>query len=241
MAPGVAARHQRLGDFRVAVLPALDWVPLDREIAAAIDSLATRLGRLGCQVKSVQPEAFGDHRRHYGLYLTLLTTITSSRTPPEQRRARLDVMRTRDDEWSRAQQTGIEGAAPDFIGWIAQREVYRAGWRAFFREWDVVLAPAFFRPAYPHLETPWPVTPASFARTLDVNGVPVLEELGLFYPAVATLAGQPSTAFPVGLTRGGLPIGLQAIGPYLEDRTPLRFAALLERELGGFVRPPGYE
>jgi amidase len=235
------ARHHRLGDFRVALLPGLDWVPLDAEIAAAIESLASRLGRLGCQVKSVQPEAFGDHRRHYGLYLTLLTTVTSSRTPPEQRRARLDVMRTRDDEWSRAQQSGIEGAAPDFIGWIAQREVYRAGWRAFFREWDVLLAPAFYRPAYPHVETPWPATPTSFARTLDVNGAPVLEELGLFYPAVATLAGQPSTAFPVGLTRGGLPIGLQAIGPYLEDRTPLRFAALLEREIGGFVRPPGYE
>jgi amidase len=69
----------------------------------------------------------------------------------------------------------------------------------------------------------------------------VLEELGLLYPAVATLAGQPATAFPVGFTRGGLPIGLQAIGPYLEDRTPLRFAALVARELGGFARPPGYD
>jgi amidase len=38
-----------------------------------------------------------------------------------------------------------------------------------------------------------------------------------------------------------LPIGLQAIGPYLEDRTPIRFAGLVERELGGFVRPPRYE
>jgi amidase len=66
-------------------------------------------------------------------------------------------------------------------------------------------------------------------------------ELGLFYPAVATLAGQPATAFPVGLTYGGLPIGLQAIGPYLEDRTPIRFAALVALEFGGFTRPPGYD
>ena len=40
------------------------------------------------------------------------------------------------------------------------------------------------------------------------------------YSSIATLSGQPATAFPVGLTRGGLPIGLQAIGRYLEDRTP---------------------
>jgi hypothetical protein len=31
------------------------------------------------------------------------------------------------------------------------------------------------------------------------------------------------------------------IGPYLEDRTPIRFAALLAREIGGFVKPDGYD
>jgi amidase len=54
------------------------------------------------------------------------------------------------------------------------------------------------------------------------------------------VAGQPATAFPVGVSRGGLPIGLQAVGPYLEDLTPLRFAALLAREIGGFRKPAGY-
>ncbi len=235
------ARHQRLAEFRVAVLPPIDWMPLDAEIAAALDSVASRLGRLGCQVKVAQPDALGDHRQHYALYLTLLSAVTSSRVPAEQRLARLQVMRTRDDEWSRALQRGIESGAPDYIAWIAQREQYRAAWRSFFREWDVLVAPAFFTPAYPHWDKPWPNTPDSIRKTVDVNGTPVLEELGLFYPALATLAGQPATAFPVGLTRGGLPIGLQAVGPYLEDRTPIRFAALLGRELGGFARPPGYD
>ena len=36
----------------------------------------------------------------------------------------------------------------------------------------------------------------------------------------------------MGLSREGLPIGLQAIGPYLEDRTPIRFATLLAKEIG---------
>ena len=73
-----------------------------------------------------------------------------------------------------------------------------------------------------------------------MNGTPALEELGLVYPSVATLAGQPATAFPLGLTRAGLPIGLQAVGPYLEDRTPIRFTALTAQECGGFTRP-GYD
>jgi len=37
-----------------------------------------------------------------------------------------------------------------------------------------------------------------------------------------------------------LPIGVQIIGPHLEDRTVLAFAAGIEREFGGFVPPPGY-
>jgi amidase len=105
----------------------------------------------------------------------------------------------------------------------------------------VLLMPTFITPAYPHWDKPWPNTPESIKKTLDVNGKPVIEELGLFCASVATLAGQPSTAFPAGQSRGGLPIGLQAIGPYLEDRTPIRFASLVGRELGGFVRPPRYQ
>jgi amidase len=234
-------RRERLAEFRVAVLPPIDWVPLEGEIASALDGLASRLGRLGCHVKTAHPAPLGDLREHYALYLTLLSAVTSARVSAEQRRAQLDVMRTRDDEWSLALQRGIESGAPDYIGWIAQREQFRAAWRSFFVEWDVLLAPAFFVPAYPHWAKPWPHTPESIRKMLDVNGKPVLEELGLVYPSVATLAGQPATAFPVGLTGGGLPIGVQAIGPYLEDRTPIRFAALVAREFGGFARPPGYD
>ena len=60
------------------------------------------------------------------------------------------------------------------------------------------------------------------------------------WAGVATLPGLPSTAMPIGLSEGGLPIGMQIIGPYLEDRTPLVFAALVEGEFGGFTPPPGY-
>jgi amidase len=235
------ARRERLAEFRVAVLPRVDWVPTDAETLAALDDLAQRLGRLGCQIKTVQPEALGDHRRHYTLYFNLLSAVTTSRLPAEARRRQLEVLRSRDDEWAAAQCVGIEGAAPDYIGWFSQREQYRAAWRTFFRDWDVLLTPAWLGPAFPHQDKPYPPTPESIRHTVDVNGRPVLYELGLFYPALSTVAGQPATAFPAGLTRNGLPIGLQAVGPYLEDRTPLRFTELIAREWGGFRRPAGYD
>src|SRR5262250_1461512 len=181
------ARRDRLAGFRVAVLPALDWVPVDAEAIAALDGLASSLGRLGCQVKVTQPDALGDHRQHYALYLTLLAAVTSARVPAADRRARLELMRTRDDDWSRASQRGIESAAPDYVSWFGQREQYRAAWRAFFREGDVLLMPALITPAYPHWNKPFPGTPDSIRKTLDINGKPVIEELGLFCASVATL------------------------------------------------------
>jgi amidase len=235
------ARHERLADFRIAVLPPVEWVPIDDELAVAVDALASRLAALGCRVKTAQPEMLGDHRKHYALYHTLLSAVTSARVPEEQRRQRLEVMRTRDDEWMAAARRGIEGAAPEYIEWHFQREQYRAAWRRFFVEWDVLLAPAWLGAAFPHVDRPWPSTPEWLRYTVPINGRPVLYELGLFYPALSTVAGQPSTAFPQPLTRAGLPLGLQAIGPYLEDRTPIRFTELVAREWGGFARPPGYD
>jgi amidase len=234
------ARHARLADFRVAILPSVDWVPVDDEIVATLDNLATRLTRLGCRVQTAQPERVGDFRAHYLLYQHLRAAGQAARLSDEGRQQRLEVFHTREDEWADAQCRGIAGTAADYLGWHAERERYRAAWRAFFQDWDVVLSPAWLRPAFGHVDKPYPPTAESIRDTIDVNGKPVLYELGVFYPSVSTLAGQPATAFPVGLNHEGLPIGLQAIGPYLEDRTPIRFAMLLAREIGGFRRPPGY-
>ena len=46
---------------------------------------------------------------------------------------------------------------------------------------------------------------------------------------IATLPGLPSTALPSGLSPDGLPVGVQIVGPWLEDRTPLKLAELIER------------
>jgi amidase len=236
------ARRDRLADFRVAVLPTIPWLAVDNEITRALQDLAARLGRLGASVKEVQPDAFGDHRAHHELYRSLLAAMTSVRDTAEMRAKRAAFWKQAPDEFSRAHLRGLIGAPGDFVLWGAQREGFRQAWRAFFRDWDVLLAPAINVLAYPHIARPWPIDdPDDLQLTLDVNGhgVPYLH--GLVYPALSTVAGQPATAFPVGISRGGLPIGLQAVGPYLEDLTPLRFAALLAREIGGFRKPPGYD
>jgi amidase len=76
-------------------------------------------------------------------------------------------------------------------------------------------------------------------RRIRVNGEerPYLENVA--WPGLVTMAWLPSTVIPVGRTAAGLPVGVQIVGPYLEDRTPLAFARAAERVLGGFTPPPG--
>jgi amidase len=123
----------------------------------------------------------------------------------------------------------------EWLAVLSLRERMRGQWQELFREHDVVICPIMPTPAFPHdhsadLE----------ARRLDVDGKPVPYMDQLVWPGVATLPGLPATAAPIGRSQSGLPIGVQIIGPYLEDRTTIAFAGLQEREFGGFIPPPGY-
>src|SRR5262249_1597228 len=100
---------------------------------------------------------------------------------------------------------------------LKRREEARAAWRRFFQEFDVLVGPTTLDAAFPHQVGSFEM------RTLLVDKERVPYYSNIIYPMWAIFAGQPATAFPAGLNRQGLPLGLQAIGPYLEDRTPLRF------------------
>jgi len=62
-----------------------------------------------------------------------------------------------------------------------------------------------------------------------------------FWAGLVTVAYLPSTAFPTGVDKEGLPIGLQAIGDGYDDLITIDFTRLLAKEMGGFVPPPGYD
>lgn len=79
-----------------------------------------------------------------------------------------------------------------------------------------------------------------FARILDIDGarVPYFDQC--VWAGIATLNGLPSTTMPIGHDERGLPIGMQIVGSFLDDRTTIAFAGLIEREFGGFNPPPGF-
>src|SRR4051794_22867352 len=97
---------------------------------------------------------------------------------------------------------------------------------------DVVLGPPKASPAFPHDHS------RQRNRQIDIDGTSISYIDQVAWIAAAILTGLPATAAPIGKTETGLPIGIQIIGGYLQDRTTIAFAGLIEREFGGFTPPP---
>jgi len=229
------ARHKRLADYRVAIMPPIPWLPVDDEIMRAQEELAMKLDQAGAHVAVTQPELFGDLREYHKLYLSVFWALMYTGRSVADRAREAAEFRASEDEWLNAYADGIEASASDYIIWYSRREQYRAAYRAFFRDWDVLITPCNIVNAFPHDDRPMA------ERTVIVNGHPISYDLQMVHPGLANFSGHPATAFPAGQTHDGLPIGLQATGPYLEDYTPMHFAALVAEAFGGFQAPPGYE
>ena len=155
--------------------------------------------------------------------------------------ARPDFVSTEGHEAYSRLLLSITGTQPEdnidhqtWMGLDNLRTRYRMGWQSFFREWDLVICPVTSTAAFKHDHGQYG------SRTLEVNGETVSYFQQLFWAGIATVSYLPSTVFPTGLSREGLPIGLQAIGAEFDDRTTMEFARLIAREIGGFQPPPGY-
>jgi amidase len=133
----------------------------------------------------------------------------------------------------------LRGVALSHKDWLMAdngRTRLNAQWRELFKSFDAVICPIMPTPAYVQNQSPEQET-----RRINIDGKDYPYPDQLAWPGVATLPLLPSTAIPTGLSPDGLPVGVQIVGPYLEDRTPLKLAELIEREYGGFVPPKMFD
>jgi len=133
----------------------------------------------------------------------------------------------------------LRGIALGHRDWLfadGGRTRLRAQWRELFKTFDAVICPIMPTSAFPHDHSE-----DQEARRIKVDGKDIVYPDMLAWPGIATLPGLPSTAIPTGFAPDGLPVGVQIVGPWLEDRTPLKLAELIEREFGGFVPPPTFD
>ncbi|HKR89935.1 MAG TPA: amidase [Phenylobacterium sp.] len=239
-----ASRHERLQDFRVALWADDSAYALDDGYREAIHAYADDLRRLGVVVdEGARPDI--DWQAAYEMYLTIILSIAGSGVEASEAREVIEsaaLLSPNDFSYPARMARALSLRHFEYYAVTERREKLFRAWRDFFTRYDLLICPTFATVAYEHdhrgagAADP---TRACKPRALNVSGQPRPYLDGLQWPSLANLGDLPSTAAPTGRFVGGLPAGVQLIGPYLEDRTPLRFAHLVERELGGFVPPPG--
>ncbi|MFL5297838.1 MAG: amidase family protein [Phenylobacterium sp.] len=203
-------RRLKLAEHRVLVIDEHPSAGVDAEIRAGLNGLADRLAALGAKVSRGSP----------------LT--------PDLAQERRDYGAMLDVAMSRGRPGVQTISAHEWMGLLDGQMASRRRWAALFEAFDVVLTPVMGVAAFEPIDQP------AQDRKLIIDGepTPYFDQLG--WAGMATYPNLPATVAPLGQTKAGLPFGVQIIGPYLEDRTSIAFAGLLEREFGGFRAAPGF-
>ncbi len=233
-----APRHDELKNFRVLLVTTDPVMPTSASIRAAIEKLAVNLGKAGVSVTRESP-LLPDFAASTRLYMRMLMSFLGASFQPETYAgAQAAAAKLSADDTSLAAER-LRGIALSHRDWViadGARTRLRAQWRELFGTFDAVICPIMPTPAYPHDHSD-----DQEKRRINIDGKDYVYPDQLAWPGIATLPGLPSTAIPLGLSDEGLPVGVQIVGPWLEDRTTLKLAELIEREFGGFVPPPMFD
>ncbi len=231
------APHARsLGDLRVAVMLESGLSEVDGAYLDMLQDLVDGIARKGATVSdAARPDV--DMRDVHEIYIQMLRAATSARLPQtkleefQAARARLDPG---DTSYLALMTRGNTMAHREWMALNERREHIRWAWHRFFGEWDILVSPVAASTAFPHDHAG-----ERHDRTIRVNGHEVPTTDQMFWAGFGLMALLPGTVAPAGISRDGLPGGIQITGPWLGDLTTIQVAHLIEREFGGFQPPPG--
>lgn len=218
------ARVEALHGLRVGLWWDDPAAPIEHEMRIALERIAADLEGLGAQLVPIV-EAPTRGREALDLYDRITAAEIAHSIPshalPALAAAGDPIAQSAHDAWRDAERQRV----------LTQR------WDGIFETVDVVLSPAVPGAAPEHSDVP----KAQRMTTVAGRSMPAFDAVSA-WSRLTNLARLPATIVPLGLGRDtGLPLGAALVGAYLDDRTPLRVAALLERE--GVVRfeaPPGW-
>lgn len=232
-----APRGERLRDYRLGVLLDDPYCPVDSAVLDVLTSLLDALRTAGARMAHVQPPA--PLAETDPLFQQTLAGVTAAFLPAPNLEffQALAVGADPGDkspltQWARWNVQSVRD------WWLARerRAQLRVKWADFFRDYDALLCPVSNVPPIPHDDSPEPAL-----RTILVNGQPTPYMTQSVWSGLATVADLPAVAVPAGLTDSNLPVGVQILAPYLEDRTAIDVARHIEAAIGRFVAPPSSE
>lgn len=229
-----SARHQEIKNFRVLVVDTHPLCPTSVATTKVIAKLVAQLTRLGVTVSNDTQQYMPDLAEITRTYIALFSAFTAANMPLDEYQklnARVKTLPADDLSIATCYMRGSVSTHRDWLTKSRIRDQLRQQWRNIFKEFDVVICPVMPTPAFSHDHS----DPKHRQIEIDGGLYPYSDQY--IWSSIATLFGSPATVVPMSHSENSLPIGIQVIGDYLEDYTTIKFAHLLEQEVGGFSAP----
>ena len=204
-------RHADLSEYRIGLWLDDPVCTVESSAVELLTAAAAALASAGAKVSDARPPL--DLKEVEGLFSGLLLPAISVSSDGEMGQA-------------------LGGGHRAWLDLHRQRTLLRRVWADWFREYDALLCPVMPMLPFPHDHDG---TVAD--RWVIINGRSRPQAECLTWTGLVGVAYLPATVVPVGRV-GDLPVGVQVVGPYLEDRTSLFVAHQLTERLGGYTPPP---
>jgi aspartyl-tRNA(Asn)/glutamyl-tRNA(Gln) amidotransferase subunit A len=226
--------QEPLGGLRIGIPEEYFGAGLNAEVRAKIEAGIALLGKLGCQ-----PVAIRMPHTEYAIatYYIVATAEASSNL------ARYDGVRyglrvTGTTLMDMYRKTREKGFGPEvkrriMLGTYALSAGY---YDAYYLRAQKVrsLIARDFREAFEKVDAIiTPTTPSPAFKLGEKTGDPLQMYLADIYTVTGSLAGIPGISVPCGITKGGLPVGMQVFGSHFAEARILQIAHSFEKA-GGF-------
>ncbi len=218
--PGPAGGFQAALDAacpprRVGFSPDLGLRRIDPEVAEICAAAALRFTAMGSAVEDAAPDFSGAIDSFQVLRALLFADVRGALLPAERHRLNPDIA------WNI--EKGQRLTAAEIIAAMQDRHALFHRVARFFEDHDLLVCPTVAVPPFP-VEQRFPTEIAGETLTTYIDW--------MFLTFVITLTGCPAVSLPCGLTKEGMPVGLQLVGPPHGDAGLLGAAALMEQALG---------
>lgn len=139
----------------------------------------------------------------------------------------------KDSQWAKGMKRGATSSSLDYANTLQLKEDVSDTFIRFFKTYNVWITPVSIAPAFKHQKTGVP---------FKINGrkIPYTKAFIPFnFPS--TIPGHPIVVIPLGLTKKGLPVGIQIHGQKWHDYELLQIAKELEKLTEGFIIPKMFD
>ena len=197
--------------------------PVTEETLAAVEHAAICLSVCGFRVDAFRPDGLDEARERWWEFFG---TAGGMMLEPEMRGRESDLSPILREFYSWTTAAPVHTGESLLAAWLG-RDSVREKILLQMRKYPVLICPVAAIPAFLHGEREW-----------QIEGTTVKYLDAWSYCAWFNLLGFPAAVVPAGLSKEGLPIGVQIVGRPWEEEVVLAVAAQLERAMGGGRQEP---